>query len=119
MTAAACACQDVWMRRILEKLGRKQEGSSTIMCDSSSAIKLSENLVMHGRSKHIDVRFHFLQDLVKDGVIELVFCGTKEQLADVMTKPLKLEDFLRLIEMLGVCEVTVKLRCEVTLKLST
>lgn len=96
VAAVACACQSIWMRRILEKLGWKQKGSTTIMCDSSPAIKLSKNPVIHGRSKHIDVWFHFLQDLVKDGVIDLVFNGAKDQLADVMTKPLKLEDFLRL-----------------------
>ena len=44
---------------------------------------------MHGRSKHIDVRFHFLQKLSKAGTVELVHCGTREQLVDVMTKPLK------------------------------
>jgi len=51
---------------------------------------------MHGRSKHIDMRFQFLQDLVKDGVIKLEFYGTKDQIADVMIKPLKLEHFLKL-----------------------
>ena len=49
---------------------------------------------MHGRSKHIDVRFHFLRELTKAGTVELVHCGTQEQLADVMTKPLKLDVFL-------------------------
>jgi hypothetical protein len=97
------------MRRILEKIGHKQEGSTTIMSDNSSAIKLSKNPVMHGRSKHIDVRFHFLRDLVKDGVIKSEFCGTKDQIADVMTKPLKLEHFLRLRQMLGICDVSDKL----------
>lgn len=109
VAAASCACQAIWMRRILEKLGHKYKGSTTIMCDSSSAIKLSKNPVMHGRSKHIDVRFHFLRDLVKDGVIKMEFCGTRDQVADVMTKPLKLEDFLRLRKMLGVSEVPHKL----------
>ena len=109
VAAASCACQAVWMRRILKKLGHSHDGSTTVFCDNSSTIKLSKNPVMHGRSKHIDVRFHFLRDLVKDGAIELVHCGTENQLADVMTKPLKLDAFLRLREMLGVCEVPDKL----------
>jgi hypothetical protein len=66
------------------------------MSDNSSVIKLSKNPVMHGRSKHIDMRFQFLRDLVKDGVIKLEFYGTKDQIADVMIKPLKLEHFLKL-----------------------
>ncbi|CAA7024669.1 unnamed protein product [Microthlaspi erraticum] len=104
VAAAYCACQCVWMRRILEEFGLEQSGSTTIMCDNSSAIKLSKNPVLHGRSKHIDVRFHFLRDLTKDGVVKLVHCGTNEQIADILTKPLKLEVFVRLREKLGVCE---------------
>jgi hypothetical protein len=60
---------------------------------------------MHGRSKHIDVRFHFLRDLTRDGVVELKHCGTQEQIADIMTKPLKLDVFLKLRKFLGVCDV--------------
>ena len=60
IAAASCACQAVWLKRVLGKLSQNQGKSTTIHCDNSSAIKLSKNLVMHGRSKHIDVRFHFL-----------------------------------------------------------
>ena len=60
---------------------------------------------MHGRSKHIDVRFHFLHDLIRDEVVELKHCGTQEQIEDIMTKPLKLDVFLKLRKLLGVCEV--------------
>lgn len=94
------------MRGILKKLGHLQEGCTTVMCDNSSTIKLSKNPVMHGRSKHIDVRFHFLRDLTKDGVVELVHCGTQDQVADLMTKPLKLDAFKKLREQLGVYEVS-------------
>uniref|UniRef100_A0A2N9FP23 Integrase catalytic domain-containing protein n=1 Tax=Fagus sylvatica TaxID=28930 RepID=A0A2N9FP23_FAGSY len=69
---------------------------------SCSTIKLSKNPVMHGRSKHIDVRFHFLRDLTRDGVVELKHCVTQEQVADIMTKPLKLDVFLKLRESMGV-----------------
>jgi hypothetical protein len=57
---------------------------------------------MHGRSKHIDVRFHFLRDLTRDGAVKLEYCGTNEQVADVMTKPLKLETFEKFRKLLGV-----------------
>lgn len=78
---------------------------TTVLCDNSSTIKLSKNPVMHGRSKHIDICFHFLRDLARDGIVELVHCNTQEQAADIMTKPLKLEAFLKLRSMIGVCEV--------------
>ena len=60
IVAASCACQAVWLKRVLGKLSQNQGKSTTIRCDNSSAIKLSKNPVMHGCSKHIDVRFHFL-----------------------------------------------------------
>jgi hypothetical protein len=60
---------------------------------------------MHGRCKHIDVRFHFLRDLTKDGIIELVFCKSEDQLADIMTKPLKLDTFCSIRSDLGMVEV--------------
>ena len=46
------------------------------MCYNTSTIKLSKNRVVHGRSIHIRVRFHFLRDLIKEGTVNLLFCGT-------------------------------------------
>ena len=57
---------------------------------------------MHGRSKHIGIRYHFLRDLTKKGVVELKYCRTQDQIADVMTKPLKLDTYVKLREMMGV-----------------
>jgi hypothetical protein len=105
VAAAGCASQAVWMRRVLENLGLAQKECTTIWCDNSSTIKLSKNPVMHGRSKHIDVRFHFLRDLVNDGIIQLLHCRTQEQIADLMTKALKVETFQKLREELGVCKI--------------
>ncbi|XP_028753874.1 uncharacterized protein LOC114713402 [Neltuma alba] len=74
-----------------------------IYCDNKSAIVMTKNAAFHGRIKHIDIRYHFIRDLIADGVIALKYCGTKEQVADIMTKSLligKVEDFR--IQM-GVC----------------
>ena len=106
IAAASCACQAVWLQRVLNNLSPNRSKSITIHCDSSSAIKLSKNPVMHGRTKHIDVRFHFLRDLTKDGTVELEYCSSQEQLADLMTKPLKLDTFHKLRQSLGVCSET-------------
>lgn len=70
---------------------------------------LSKNPVFHGRCKHIGVRFHFLKDLVKDGVIRLEHCGSQEQIADIFMKPLKREVFENLRRKLRICSVTDKL----------
>ena len=103
IAAATSACQAIWMRRILEELHFQQLEPTIIYCDNSSAIKLSRNPVLHGRSKHIDVRYHFLRDLTNEGIIDLVHCKSEDQVADIMTKPLKLNAFEKLRGLLGVC----------------
>ncbi|GKV14990.1 hypothetical protein SLEP1_g25791 [Rubroshorea leprosula] len=69
VAATSCACRAVWLRRIIEELELNQHEATSIYCNNSSAIKLSRNLVLHGRSKHIHVRYHFLRNLVEDGTI--------------------------------------------------
>jgi hypothetical protein len=61
---------------------------SIINCDNTSAINISKNLVQHSRTKHIDIRHHFLRDLVESKVVSLSFILTHNQLADILTKPL-------------------------------
>jgi hypothetical protein len=107
VAAASSACQAVWLRNVLSHLGCNQKNGSVILCDNSSSIKLSKNPVMHGRCKHIDVRYHFLRDLTRDNVIELRHCSSQDQLADVLTKPLKLESYCRLREGLGVVDLSI------------
>lgn len=104
VAASSCACQGIWLRGILNHLCQTQKNCTKIYCDNSSSIKLSKNPVMHGRCKHVDIRFHFLRDLTKDGTIELIHCNSEDQIADMFTKPLKLESFCRLRARLGVCE---------------
>ena len=106
VAAAICACQAIWMKRILKELGHSDGGCIFVMCDNNSTIKLSKNPIMHGYSKHIDVRFHFLRKLTKDGTIELIHCGSQDQVADIMTKPLKLDVFQKLRKLLGVCDIS-------------
>jgi hypothetical protein len=108
VAAASCACQGIWLRSMLSHLRVEQAGSTLIHCDNSSSIKLSKNPIMHGRCKHIDVRYFFLRDLVKDEVFELKHCKTQDQIADVMTKPLKLESFCKFGKLLGVCDLQQK-----------
>ncbi|GKV21938.1 hypothetical protein SLEP1_g31860 [Rubroshorea leprosula] len=62
----SCACQAIWLRRIMEELELNQHEATSIYCDNSSAIKLSRNPVLHGRSKHIHLRYHFLRNLLAD-----------------------------------------------------
>ena len=103
VAAAYGACQAVWMRNVIEEIGFKQGEGTILFCDNSSTIKLSKNLVLHGRSKHIHVRYHFLRELVNEGTIQLEYCSTGDQLSDIMTKAVKLETFEKLRGRMGVC----------------
>ncbi|GJR05235.1 retrovirus-related pol polyprotein from transposon TNT 1-94 [Tanacetum coccineum] len=73
----------------------------TIFCDNTSAIAISNNLVLHSRTKHIDIKYHFIRDHILKGDIELHFIPTQYQLADIFTKPLDEPTFKRLIVELG------------------
>jgi len=69
----AYACQAIWMRRILEEIGHSQTEGTKLMCDNASTIKLSKNPILHGRFKHIRIRFHFLRDLTKEELLIYYF----------------------------------------------
>jgi hypothetical protein len=73
-----------------------------LMVDNKSAINMVKNPIAHGRSKHIETKFHFLRDQVTNGEIKLSYCNTNDQMADVLTKPLKIERFRDLRKMLNV-----------------
>jgi hypothetical protein len=76
--------------------------SVPLMCDSSSAIYLTQNPVFYGRAKHIKVRYHFLRDLVEKGDIVMKYIDTERQLANIFTKPLDATHFTSLRGDLGV-----------------
>ena len=71
------------------------------MVDNQPAIALAKNLVLHDRSKHIDVKFHFLRDYVNGGQIVIEFVKTGQQLADILTKLLGRLRLTELKEMIG------------------
>jgi hypothetical protein len=77
--------------------------SVPLMCSSSSAICLAQNPVLHGRAKHIKVRYHFLRDDVEKGDIVMKYIDTKRQLADIFTKLLDTTHFASFQGELGVC----------------
>jgi hypothetical protein len=75
-----------------------------VHCDNQSCIKLTENLVFHDRSKHIDMRYHYIRDLVQRKTVKLQYIATSEKVADILTKPLTSRQFVQLRGKLGVTE---------------
>ncbi|KAJ9545253.1 LOW QUALITY PROTEIN: hypothetical protein OSB04_024960 [Centaurea solstitialis] len=100
VAAASCCSQVLWMRTQLRDYGYNFN-HKPIYCDSKSAIAITCNPVQHTRTKHIDIRYHFIKDHVERGTIELYFVNTEYQLADLFTKPLDEKRFNFLISKLG------------------
>ena len=73
-----------------------------IFCDNTNAISISKNPVMHSKTKQIPIKFHFLREKVVSKVIKMEYVGTKDQIADVFTKPLPKIQFESLRDELGV-----------------
>nr|GEV72044.1 retrovirus-related Pol polyprotein from transposon TNT 1-94 [Tanacetum cinerariifolium] len=99
VAVSSCCAQVLWMRTQLTDYGFFYD-KVLIYSDSKSAIAISCNLVQHTRTKHIDVRYHFIKDHVEKGTIELYFVGTVYQLADLFTKSLLEDRFKFLVEKL-------------------
>ncbi|GJR19377.1 retrovirus-related pol polyprotein from transposon TNT 1-94 [Tanacetum coccineum] len=99
VAVSGCCAQVLWMRTQLTDYGFFYD-KVPIYCDSKSAIAISCNPIQHTRTKHIDVRYHFIKDHVEKGTIELYFVGTEFQLANLFTKSLHEARFKFLVEKL-------------------
>ncbi|CAL5412844.1 unnamed protein product [Camellia sinensis] len=86
VAATSAACQAIWLRRMLAELQQRQEGATEIFCDNKATIFMTKNPAFHSRTKHIDMRLHFIRDLVAKEEVTLKYCTTHEQLADILTK---------------------------------
>ncbi|KAH9766027.1 Integrase catalytic domain-containing protein [Citrus sinensis] len=92
--AATQACKEaIWIQRLLEELGHKQQ-KIPVFCDSQSALHIARNPAFHSRTKHIGVQYHFVREVVEDGSVDLQKIHTKENLADVLTKPINTDKFV-------------------------
>ncbi|GKD78150.1 hypothetical protein Tco_1340771 [Tanacetum coccineum] len=104
---ARCCANILWMKSQLTDYDIIYE-KAPIFCDNTSAIAISNNTVLHSRTKHTDIRYHFIRDHVLKGDIELHFIPTQYQLADIFTKPLDEPTFKRLIVELGMLNIDSK-----------
>ena len=100
MAAGSCCAQILWMKNQVLDYGVKYE-KNPIFCDNTSAILITQNPVMHSRTKHINIMYHFIRDHIEKGNVELHFIPTEYQLADIFTKPLDDKTFKRLVSELG------------------
>ncbi|CAL9001633.1 unnamed protein product, partial [Prunus brigantina] len=102
VSAAEATAQAIWLRFVLSDFGEEQVGATTILCDNTSAIAITKNPVHHHKTRHINRRFHFIRDALQNGEIDLLYCKTEEQTADIFTKALAKDRFEYLRRKLGV-----------------
>jgi hypothetical protein len=103
ITVGHCCVQLLWMRQTLRDYGYKLS-KVPLLCDNESAIRMADNPVEHSRTKHIVIRYHFLRDHQQKGDIEIAYINTKDQLANIFTKPLDEKIFTKLRNELNILD---------------
>ena len=84
----SASCEAIWLQKLLTGLFDLEMEATTILCDNQSCIKMTENPVFHDRLKHIEIRYHYICDMVHRGALNLLYVSMDEQVVDVLTKPL-------------------------------
>ena len=105
VAAGSCCAQTLWLKQQLFDYGLKLD-HIPIRCDNTSAINLTKNPILHSRTKHIEIRHHFIRDHVQKGDCIIEFVDSNNQLADIFTKPLPKDRFFQLRNELGVLDVS-------------
>jgi hypothetical protein len=88
ITASVTSCEAVWLLKFLAGIFDLELETTLIHCDNQSCVKRSENHVFHDNSKHIEIKYNYIRDMVQKGVLELQYISTDEQIAAILTKPL-------------------------------
>jgi hypothetical protein len=88
VAATYAAKEALWLRRIIGEVYQPLQDPITLYSDSQSAIALTKDGSYHARTKHIDIRYHFIRFIVQNGSIKLIYCPTEEMTADILTKAL-------------------------------
>ena len=104
IVARNCCAQIPWLKQQLEDYNIYLN-HIPLKCDNTSAINLTKNSIMHSRTKHIEIRHHFLRDHISKGNCVIEYIDTKYQLTDIFTKPLAKDKFYELRRDLGILEV--------------
>jgi hypothetical protein len=88
VAATHAAKEALWLRSLIGDLFDSITEPTTLFSDNQSAIALTKDHQYHARTKHIDVRFHFIRWVIEDGKLRLIFCPTGDMIADTLTKAL-------------------------------
>lgn len=106
MSVAHLTTELVWIRSLLTELNVLIPKKSLIWCDSSTAIVVAGNLVLHSKFKHVEMDLFFVRKKVADGVLQVGHVSASDQIANVLTKPLSVGAFTKFREQLCVCDLS-------------
>jgi len=106
MAATVAAMQALWLRSLLSEITSTKPRVVTLYVDNTSAIALMKNPVFHGRSKHIDTKYHFIRECVERGQTVVKRISTNDQKADILTKPMAAGKFEVMRHLIGVRDVS-------------
>jgi hypothetical protein len=109
IAASTALTQALWLVRLLGDLLGRDTGAVELRVDSKSALALARNPVFHERSKHIRVRYHFIRGCLEEGNFKACYINIKDQLADLLTKPLGRIKFLELCFRIGMVQLSHKM----------
>ena len=104
IAASMACCEAVWLQKLFSEMFGHVLDTTVILCDNQSGIRMTENPVFHDRSKYIDIRYHFIRDMVQRSAVRLDHIGIDEQFKDILTNPLGKVKFLTFRENLGIVE---------------
>nr|KYP72337.1 Copia protein [Cajanus cajan] len=93
VTAGHCLTQLLWIKHQLKDYNI-YESSIPVLCDNTTTINISKNPILHSRTKHIEIKHHFIRDYVQKGTFSLVYVKIEEQLVDIFTKPLQEDRYI-------------------------
>jgi hypothetical protein len=93
----------IWLQNLISEIRAPIVGPTIILCNNQGAITLTQNNKFHPHTKHIDIRYHFIQKAVNDGKIILIYCPTSANVADIFTKVLAHLKVQKFVDMLGLC----------------
>ncbi|CAL5368182.1 unnamed protein product [Camellia sinensis] len=108
VAATAAVNQALWIRKLMTDLHMEQQESTQIFVDNQAAISIASNPVFHGKTKHFKIKFYLLREVQREGEVQLIYCKTENQSADILTKALPKIRYEFLRQKLGVCSSRVK-----------
>jgi len=103
IAATATVNQVLWLKKILYDLHFQQKNKIEVLVDNQAAIAIANNPVCHGKTKHFNIKLYFLREMQQNGEVNLVYCKSEDQLADMFIKPLPISKFELLRKRIGVC----------------